>query len=160
MDDTSFLNSIASLSPASLSEEKITELGRILVQSISPMIRDTIAAKFRESKNPLCLPYLIDGIKRNLNSRHVGQLISACEVFDCRDYLQVFVDVVILKSDSSILDAAFVIGESIHFYNTEVDRVFAIQKLELFLGTVAGYYPCKREIRGGDTKDKIPDRLK
>ena len=154
-EDSSLLQFIEAHDPKLLTKEKIEELGKLLVLSDIPIIRNTIAAKFRENKNPLCLPYLVEGIKRNLNTKYVAQLVSACEAFNCGDYLHLFVDIIILKSDITLYHALTVIRECISAVNNETEALYAIQRLELFLTTVASYYPFEKEVNEAVEKINI-----
>jgi hypothetical protein len=78
----------------SLAIEIIPDLLNLLKSTNSYKIKHQIALILYDTKDPRCVPFLIDEIQSSFNIGHVGTLIYACEAFDCSEYLPLFVDIV------------------------------------------------------------------
>lgn len=126
---------IKDIDGASLQTNDIVSLGKILVNTQSSGLRDVIAMRFIDAKNDLCVPFPIEAIKKSIHTKFISSLIYACSHYDCSDYLQVFVDLLILKSDMSFVDSWYVI-ENMAGPIEKGEIMYASNKLRAFIETV------------------------
>lgn len=143
---TKLLEILNRLNGQSFNDKDILELGTIMlnVDDNYRGLRGVIAMRYSEADNKLCVPFLIEAIKRNIHTKYVSSLIYACSFYDCSEHLQLFVDLLILKTDMSFVDAYYVIEKMT--LTDELDKRYAINKLKAFLNNVDEAYSLKNEL--------------
>lgn len=72
---------------------------------------NTIALAFREIKDPILLPVLIDTLKRPETKNRRARITYACESFDCTAYLPFFIELALFDSGQTSLYAMDLIGK-------------------------------------------------
>jgi len=127
---TTLADHVNNLNVNDITDKDLKVLCYILITTDYPLLRDYIAIKLKKLNNEKCLPYLISAIKLNLNTKHINFLIDACQVFDCSKYIDLFTNILILKTDSSFLEACWVI-ENMKYIKKE-DQIYSLNKLKLF----------------------------
>ncbi len=94
-------------------------------------LRDLICIRLVEFEDEELYPYLIKKIKENIHTRYISTLVYCCSYYDCAEDVQLFIDLLILKSDMAFADALSV------FLNMgtidEEERKYAVNKLLTFL---------------------------
>jgi hypothetical protein len=74
-------------------------------------IRNKIAVIFSELEDPSIVPVLINKIAEIKYSGYISTLIYACSEYDCSEWIEFFVSLVIDLDDSSYIEAMSVISE-------------------------------------------------
>jgi hypothetical protein len=141
------LEKIKALDGAMFSDMDILDLGYIMLNVTEDFrgLRSIIALRYSEANNRLCIPFLIEAIKRNIHTQYVSSLIHACSQYDCSEHLQLFVDLLILKDNMCFVDAYYVI-ENMKSLNDKLDKVYAVNKLKAFLEIVGDDFDLKDEV--------------
>ncbi len=109
-------------------------LRAVFVETTYPGLRDLIGRTLVEAADEDLYPLLIQKLKENIHTDHIGHLIGCCTSYECSDDLQLFIDIVILKSGISVFGAIDVISNM--KYIDENERVDAINKLVAYRDTL------------------------
>ncbi|MBA3828221.1 MAG: hypothetical protein H0X33_04730 [Taibaiella sp.] len=94
-------------------------------------LRDFIGVTLIEIPEETLFPLLIKKIRENIHTKYVSTLIFCCSYYDCSKFIQLFVDVIIVKSDMCLADAMGVIRNMKKIDNYENE--YATNKLLAYL---------------------------
>ena len=108
-DYNSLMKELKSTDFTKLTQENIDELHFMMCHTEYTGLRDRIAILIAKTRNEAILISLIALIKQNINTKFIGSLIYACIHFDCSKYIELFVDIIMVKDDSTGVDAYLVI---------------------------------------------------
>ena len=92
--DIKYLNGLM----GSVTQESIPAIIKILEENPNQKVKHKAALLLHDSLDQRALEPLINEIKNPLNNNYRGTLVYACEAFDCSDYLELFVDLIINDS--------------------------------------------------------------
>jgi hypothetical protein len=81
------------------------QLLEIMTHTEYTNLRGKIAIYLSDTRDKMFLPVLIDLIKSNIHTKYIGSLIYAAGQYDCHEYIETFVDVIIVKTDMTVLDS-------------------------------------------------------
>jgi len=98
-------------------------------------IRDKIALMFADLKNEKIVPVLINKINEIKYSGHITTLIYACSEYDCAEWIDFFVTLIIDLDDSSYLEAISVI-EGMQKPIILSDKVICVKRLAVYLSSI------------------------
>ncbi|RYE51944.1 MAG: hypothetical protein EOP48_17535 [Sphingobacteriales bacterium] len=119
-----------------LSEDDLVVLKEIFRETEYPGLRHTIADTMIEAADESFYEDLILKIKETIHTKFIGPLIYVAENYYCEKDLQVFVDIIILKDDMSMLDAMFTIDAMEQDRIPPLERMYAINKLNAHLDSL------------------------
>jgi len=134
-DAGTLLEELKKLDAGKLREDDCNILREIMAETPYTGLRDLICLTLVEAEDEELYPYLIKKIKENIHTKYVSTLIYCASHYDCSDDVQVFVDLLILKSDMAFADAygAFSNMDSID----DEELSYAINKLKAYLETIS-----------------------
>jgi len=98
-------------------------------------LRDKLALIFADLTDRHVIPVLINKINEIKYSKHISTLIYACSEYDCAEWIDFFVSLVIDLDDSSYLEAISVIEEM----NAPIklsDKVICVKRLMDYLSSI------------------------
>ncbi|MDO6434472.1 hypothetical protein Q4E93_27925 [Flavitalea sp. BT771] len=98
-------------------------------------VRDKIALIFADLSDEHIIPVLINKINEIKYSGHISTLIYVCSEYDCAEWIDFFVGLVIDLDDSSYLEAISVI-EGIQKPIKLSDKVICIKRLANYLSSI------------------------
>lgn len=96
-----------------------------------------IAKKLVEAKDEDLYLHLIKKIKEVIHTKYVSTLVYWINNYECWEDFQVFIDLIILKSDMCLATAMGVVND-MSYENISTEEIqYGINKLKLYLTTVA-----------------------
>lgn len=126
-----FMIDLKQLDPLNITDSMTSELVEIMNHTIYTNIRGKVAIKLGDTYRREVLPAIIRLIRHNIHTKYIGSMIYACEELDCHEYLELFVDIIMVKDDMTVLDAYSVIQSIKSPVDPEV-KLYCINKLRAF----------------------------
>lgn len=109
-------------------------LRSIFIETEFPGLRDLIARTLTEAEDEELYAPLINKIKQNIHHNTISRLVSAAGNYDCSEDIQLFVDLIVLREDVSVLLAIDIINDMEDIDDKE--RFIAIDRLTTHLPQV------------------------
>jgi hypothetical protein len=131
---STLLEQLKQKSGKELSSQEIETLGSIMVSSEYPGLRSLIALKFEEALDPVAAPFLITTIKKNIQTKYLSTLIFSCSHFDCSEDIDLFIDLLMVKTDISFYESIWAI-KNCKSVTVEV-KDYSIARLSAYLDRI------------------------
>lgn len=128
-------NELSSINIPTITNEIKKQLVAIFNQTADNGVRDKIALIFADLRDESVVPILINKIGEIKFSKHISTLIYACSEYDCAEWIDFFVNLVIDLDDSSYLEAISVI-EEMHSPVKLSDKVICVKHLMEYLSSL------------------------
>ena len=126
------ITTLETIRPEELSSKDIEEVIAILTDSSYPDFRISTVLAACATGDIRLLPVLIELIRKHIHMDLLGPLLTACIGFDCYAYLELFVDIVIVRDDCGAPDAFTILQRMQSPVDAET-RQYCIHKLKAFL---------------------------
>lgn len=114
--------------------------------SDSIVYKHKVASLLSKRESELVVPALVEQIKDERNNGYMGRFVFACDSFDCSEYLELFVDLIINGSYEVSMTAEMVL-EGMEFLSDKSKVNTALSKLK------------SRDFKGGENLDNIQDAI-
>jgi len=124
----------------------IPDLIELLGKTPNQIIKHKVALLLHDLKDDRAIEPLIDEISKLSNKNYRGTLVYACEAFDCSDYLELFIDLIINDSNEVATTSVMVIENMREKFDSEILSK-QILKLEKALSNDSDNYESIEEAK-------------
>lgn len=136
IESQNLLDFLEAIDVNTLSVDDKKMLRKVFDETSYPGLCNMIMQRLVDAQDEALYPHIIKKIKEVIHTKQVSNLVYFINNYECWEDFQVFIDLVILKSDMCLATAMGVVNDMSYEYIAAEEVQYGINKLKLYADSI------------------------